>query len=390
MEDSKRRIEVLSAHLVAGSAPVVAAAEKKNKGSVDFLNINDLLSVEERKSREEARVFAEEHMKPIVNDCYEKAEFPMHLIEKMKTLKIAGGNIKGHGCPAKTALALGVATMEMSKVSSDIATFLSILQTISMLPIAHCGSEAQKTRFLPKMAALEAIGAFGLTEPLAGSDAAGLLCEARPTAAGWKLTGEKRWIGNAPFADVIIIWARNTETKQINGFIVERGTPGLSVETIDHKVAFRIVQNGHIKLDGCIVSEDNRLPLATDFNSGPGKSLFLTRILASWTAVGIAAGSYEACLAYVQSRKQFGKPLAKNQLVQERLVKMLGNLQAMVLIGREVVSLARELVGGNGIVTSFGVARAFVDMEAVHTFEGTYDINVLIAAREITGLSSFR
>lgn len=323
----------------------------------------------------------------------------------------------GYGCSSLSAVKVGLLSMELSKCSADISTFFGILLNISMLPIYNNGSEEQKQKYLPKMSSMELIGAFGLTEPQAGSDASGLYCEATKVEGGWILNGEKRWIGNAPMADVIIIWARNSETKQVNGFIVDKGTVGMSVEKMENKISLRSVQNGHIYLKNCFVGEGQRLPLAKDFQSGPGASLFLTRIVASWIALGIASNAYSKCLEYCQNRKQFQSPLSQFQLTQERLVRMLANLQAMSLMclrishlydskkltfgqvgmlkafctskGREITQLSRELLGGNGLVTDFEVAKNFVDMEAVHTFEGTYDINTLITGREITKSSAF-
>ncbi|EFA77695.1 putative acyl-CoA oxidase [Heterostelium album PN500] len=418
MEDQiNRRLSVLSDHLQTNQ--VSSNTESNDVDSLDYYSITQLLSNDQLDIRNKAKQFAEQHIQPIVNEYYEKAEFPMHLLPKLKELNWAGSNIKGYSCPGIDAVSCGLIAFEFAKKSADIATFFGILQTISMLPIYYCGSEKQKQYYLPKMASMEKIGAFGLTEPNAGSDAAGLFCEAKQNSDGtWTLNGEKRWIGNAPFADVVIIWARNTDTKLINGFVIEKNTPGMTVETINNKIALRMVQNGHIYLKNCILSDENRLPLAKDFGSGPGKSLFLTRIVASWIALGIACSAYESCIKYVKERKQFGQSLAKYQLVQERLVKMLGIIQSMSLMtlrishlfdqnkltygqvgllkahntshGRQVVSMARELLGGNGIVTDFGVARSFVDMEAVHTFEGTYDINTLITGREITGFPAFK
>ncbi|GAM17528.1 hypothetical protein SAMD00019534_007030 [Acytostelium subglobosum LB1] len=410
------RISVIASHLVSGGA-------QQHKADVssafDYYHLDDLLNDSQRQTREQAKTFARDHLLPIVNEYYEKAEFPMHVIPLLAKLNWAGSSIKGYGCPGLDAVSSGLISMELAKASTDIAVFFSILQTIAMLPISVCGSEEQKQRYLPGMAAMNLIGCFSLTEPMAGSDAAGLFCQARQLSNGaWLLNGEKRWIGSAPMADVNIIWARNVDNNQIHGFIIDKGTDGMTVETIKNKIALRSVQNGHIYLNDCLVQEANRLPLAKDFATGPGKCLFLTRIIASWIALGIAIGAYESCLQYVKRRKQFGSPLARYQLVQDKLVRMLGNIQAMAMMtmrvsqlydksqltygqvgllkahntsrGREVVSMARELVGGNGIVTDYGVARSFVDMEAVHTFEGTYEINALIAGREITGHSAFK
>lgn len=333
-----------------------------------------------------------------------------------------GANIKGYGSLELTSMELGLIAMEISKSSADIATFYTILLNITMLAIYYSGSEQQKQYYLPKMTSLEKIGAFALTEPEAGSDAAGLKCTAKqlPNGAGWILNGEKRWIGNAPMADIIVIWARNIDTNKIHGFILEpskvaSGGDQLRIETLQKKFAFRSVQNGHIFMKDCFIAEDQRLTNALDFNSGPGKCLFLTRIVVGWIALGVASNAYEKCLQYVKQRNQFGQPLAQFQLVQERLVKMCSNIQAISLMchrvsqlfdqgklssgqvgllkafstskAREVVSMARELFGGNGILLD-DIGRNFLDMEGIYTFEGTYDVNTLIAAREITGLSA--
>eukprot|EP01132_Coremiostelium_polycephalum_P006820 gene6820-8459_t len=411
------RIQVLSNHLIESSE--VSGKISNQVDAINYYGFLDLLTDSEKKIRDQAVEFAEKELKPFdFYKYYENAEFPTPLLDKLSRLNWVGANIKEYGCPGLSAVQLGLIAMEFSKYSTDISTFYSILLNISMIPIEYCGSKEQKQRYLPDMAAMKKIGCFALTEPNAGSDAAGLQCSARKVDGGWILNGEKRWIGNAPISDVLIIWARNTDTKQVNGFILEKGMKGLSVEKMEYKIALRSVQNGTIKLKDCFVSDSQRLPLAENFNTGPAKCLFLTRIIASWIALGISLNAYEKCLAYVKQRKQFNQSLSSFQLTQERLVKMLGNVQAMALMslrvsqlfdqskltfgqvgllkaqntmrGREVVSMARELLGGNGIVYDYDVAKNFVDMEAVHSFEGTYDVNTLIAGREITGFSAFK
>ncbi|EAL70185.1 hypothetical protein DDB_G0274585 [Dictyostelium discoideum AX4] len=414
------RIQIISNHLVAGE---IKQQKKAQPSATDFFDFDGLLTEKELAIRKKAEKFAKEEINSLnINEYYERAEFPLPIIERLKGLNWVGANIKGYGSPELTSMELGLIAMEISKSSADIATFYTILLNITMLAIYYSGSEQQKQYYLPKMTSLEKIGAFALTEPEAGSDAAGLKCTAKqlPNGAGWILNGEKRWIGNAPMADIIVIWARNIDTNKIHGFILEpskvaSGGDQLRIETLQKKFAFRSVQNGHIFMKDCFIAEDQRLTNALDFNSGPGKCLFLTRIVVGWIALGVASNAYEKCLQYVKQRNQFGQPLAQFQLVQERLVKMCSNIQAISLMchrvsqlfdqgklssgqvgllkafstskAREVVSMARELFGGNGILLD-DIGRNFLDMEGIYTFEGTYDVNTLIAAREITGLSA--
>ncbi|KAM9980580.1 hypothetical protein ACTFIY_002893 [Dictyostelium cf. discoideum] len=416
------RIQIISNHLVAGEIK----PKKPQPSATDFFDFDGLLTEKELAIRKKAENFAKEEINSLnINEYYERAEFPLAIIERLKGLNWVGANIKGYGSPELTSMELGLIAMEFSKSSADIATFYTILLNITMLAIYYSGSEQQKQYYLPKMSSLEKIGAFALTEPEAGSDAAGLKCTAKqlPNGAGWILNGEKRWIGNAPMADIIVIWARNIDTNKIHGFILEPskvlvkggGDDQLRIETLQKKFAFRSVQNGHIFMKDCFIAENQRLTNALDFNSGPGKCLFLTRIVVGWIALGVASNAYEKCLQYVKQRNQFGQPLAQFQLVQERLVKMCSNIQAISLMchrvsqlfdqgklssgqvgllkafstskAREVVSMARELFGGNGILLD-DIGRNFLDMEGIYTFEGTYDVNTLIAAREITGLSA--
>ncbi|KAN0018550.1 hypothetical protein ACTFIU_011168 [Dictyostelium citrinum] len=409
------RIQIISNHLVSGEI-------KPQTIATDFFDFDGLLSEKELATRKKAEKFAKEEINSLnINEYYERAEFPLPIIERLRGLNWVGANIKGYGSPELTSMELGLIAMEFAKSSADIATFYTILLNITMLAIYYSGSEQQKQYYLPKMTSLEKIGAFALTEPEAGSDAAGLKCTAKklPNGGGWILNGEKRWIGNAPMADIIVVWARNVDTNKIHGFILEPSKvvnkQQLRIETLQKKFAFRSVQNGHIFMKDCFIPESQRLTNALDFNSGPGKCLFLTRIVVGWIALGVASNAYEKCLQYVKQRNQFGQPLAQFQLVQERLVKMCSNIQAISLMchrvsqlfdqgkltsgqvgllkafstskAREVVSLARELFGGNGILLD-DIGRNFVDMEGIYTFEGTYDVNTLIAAREITGLSA--
>jgi glutaryl-CoA dehydrogenase len=280
-----------------------------------------------------------------------------------------------------------------------------------------CGSEEQKAYWLPLLQQFKAIGAFGLTEPEVGSGAAGgLTTTAKRNGDTWTLNGQKKWIGNATFADVIIIWAKDVDDNQVKGFLVTKDAPGFSVEKIKGKMALRIVQNGLITLNNCEVMEKNRLPGAGSFKD-TASVLRMTRAGVAWMAVGCARGAYENALDYTRKRKQFGKPIASYQLIQNHLVEMLSNLTAMQslvfrlselqdqgllkdehaslakvfcsLRTRDIVSKAREVMGGNGILLDYNVARFVADAEAIYSYEGTKEINSLIVGRAITGFSAF-
>ena len=286
------------------------------------------------------------------------------------------------------------------------------------LLLALLGSEAQKQAYLPAMAGLKSIGAWALTEPSNGSDAAALQTTATPApGGGWTLDGRKRWIGNGTWGDVVVVWARNTETGQVNAFIVDKGTPGFTATKIENKTALRCVQNADIHLQACTVPASARLPGVASF-ADTNKVLAISRIMVAWQPVGIAAGVYDMALRYTKERVQFGAPLAAFQATQEKLARMLGSVQAMALMawrlsklyeagkmthehaslakawnsvrGREVCALGRELLGGNGVVADFLVAKAFGDMEAIYTYEGTYEVNALVAGRGATGLAAFK
>jgi len=280
------------------------------------------------------------------------------------------------------------------------------------------GSEEQKQKWLPPMARFDKVGCFGLTEPLVGSGASGgLLTTAKRDGDTWILNGEKRWIGNAPWCDISIIWARDVDDNQVKGFIVEnKTTPGFSVEKIENKIALKVVQNGHITLKDCHVPEENRLQGGNSFRD-TAKVLKMTRYAVAWMATGCAMGAFEAAVKYSQERLQFGKPIGSFQLVQDLLAKMLANITASQCLivrqaqlhdegklsdahaalakafttskCRETVAWARELLGGNGIVADYKVARFFTDCEALYSYEGTYQMQNLIVGKAVTGFSAF-
>ncbi len=359
----------------------------------------------------------EKEVKPIVNDYWLRDQFPFELIPKFKELNICGVTYDGYGCPNLPFIMEGVLAMEMARVDASIATFFGVQSGLSMGSIYMCGSEEQKAKWLPQMQKFDKIGAFGLTEPEVGSGAAGgLTTTCKKTEEGWILNGQKKWIGNATFADLVIIWARDLDDGEVKGFIVEKDNPGFSVEKIKGKMALRIVQNGLITLKDCLITEENRLQNANSFKD-TAKVLRMTRAGVAWMATGCARGAYESALDYTRNRKQFGKPIASFQMIQGHLVEMLSNLTAMqtlvfrlsemqdegILLDehaslakvfctmrtRDVVSRAREVMGGNGILLEHDVARFVADSEAIYSYEGTKEINSLIVGRSITGFSAF-
>lgn len=383
----------------------------------DFYDVFNTLTPEQREIQFRVRTFMETEVKPLVNKYWLHDEFPFEIIEKFKKLNICGVTYQGYGCQGLPFLMEGVLAMEMARVDASIATFFGVQSGLSMGSIYLCGSEEQKQKWLPQMQKFEKIGAFGLTEPEVGSGAAGgLTTTCKKTPEGWILNGQKKWIGNATFADLIIIWARDLEDGEVKGFIVEKDNPGYSVEKIKGKMALRIVQNGLITLKNCLITEENRLQKANSFKD-TGNVLRMTRAGVAWMATGCARGAYESALAYTKTREQFGKPIASFQMIQGHLVEMLSNLTAMqtmvfrlsemqdegilkdehaslakvfcTLRTRDIVSRAREVLGGNGILLEYDVARFVADAEAIYSYEGTKEINSLIVGRSITGFSAF-
>lgn len=383
----------------------------------DFYNISHTLTLEERALQLKVRAFMEEKVKPIANDFWKRGEFPHHLIADVAELDICGVAYDGFSTPVRSYMMEGILAMEMARVDVSFATFFGVQSGLVMGSIYLLGSEAQKQEWLPGLKNLQIIGAFGLTEPEVGSAVAGgLTMKAKRVGDSWTLNGQKKWIGNATFADVIIIWAEDEADQQVKGFLVRKDTPGLHVEKMEDKMALRIVQNGLITLTDCVVEEKDRLQNANSFKD-TANVLRMTRAGVAWLAVGCARGAYEAALKYTRERKQFGKPIASFQLIQNHLVEMLTNLTAMQtmvarlselqdqneltdehaslakvfcsLRTRDIVSKAREVMGGNGILLEYDVARFVADAEAIYSYEGTKEINTLIVGRAITGYSAF-
>src|SRR5271155_1509829 len=384
----------------------------------DFYELVETLPAEEVAIVKQVRTFMETKIAPIITKYWVEDAFPFEILPALKELNIGGVAMQGYGCRGGSAQLFGLIAMEMARFDSSIATFFGVHNGLAMGSIYLGGSEEQKQKWLPPMARWEKIGCFGLTEPLVGSGASGgLTTTAKRDGDTWILNGEKRWIGNAPWCDVSVIWARDLADNQVKGFIVEnKTTPGFSVEKIENKIALKVVQNGHITIKDCRVPEANRLEGGNSFRD-TAKVLKMTRYAVAWMATGCAMGAYEAALKYTQERLQFGRPIGSFQLVQDLLAKMIANITASQCLitrqaqlhaegkltdahaalakafctakCRETVAWARELLGGNGIVADYNAARFFADAEALYSYEGTYQIQNLIIGKAVTGLSAF-
>ncbi len=384
----------------------------------DFYQLVDLLTPDEKAIVAKVRAYMESKVKPVINKYWSEDAFPFELLPSFKELKLGGLGFEGYGCAGGSQKLFGYVAMELARTDASFCTFFGVHSGLAMGSIYLDGSEEQKRRWLPPMARWEKIGCFGLTEPLVGSGTSGgLTTTARREGDIWILNGQKRWIGNATWCDISIIWARDEADNQAKGFIVEnKSTPGFSVEKNEHKIALKVVQNGQITLKDVRVHEENRLQGGNSFRD-TARVLRMTRYMVGWSSTGIQMGAFEAALKYAQERKQFGKPIASFQMIQDLLAKMLGNVTACQCLmlrlaamddegkladhhaalakgfctskSRETVSWAREVCGGNGIVADYDVARFFADAEALYSYEGTYQMQNLIVGKAITGLGAF-
>ncbi|MGX5654188.1 acyl-CoA dehydrogenase family protein [Geodermatophilus nigrescens] len=382
----------------------------------DFYDLEALLDEQDRATLHRVRAFMDEQVEPIINEYWTRAQFPRQLIPGLAELGIAGAQYSGHGSPGRSSLFDGMVAMELGRGDPSVATFMGVHGGLAMGTLHLCASEEQKERWLPAMARMERIGAFGLTEPEHGSDVArGIQTTARREGDEWVLDGQKKWIGNGSFADLVVIWARDVETDRVLGFVVETPTPGFSAVDLEDKIALRAVQNAHITLEGVRVPEENRLQDANSFRD-TANVLRATRVSVAWSAVGCSRGAYEHALRYAMDREQFGRPITSFQLVQDLLFRMLGNITASAALCarasqlqdcgmlrdehasmakgystmrmRETVGWARELMGGNGILLENHVGRFVADAEAIYSYEGTREVNSLIVGRAVTGRSA--
>lgn len=378
---------------------------------------DDLLTPAQRTLRDQVREYMEGVVKPAINSYWEKGEIALDLALGLRDLPIVGGTLKGYGCAGLDSVSSGLVKYEICRVDGSIGTIFGTHSGLTMGSIGFYGSKEQKERWLPAMARMEKLGAFALTEPHRGSDAAHLLTEARRVGDHYVLNGHKRWPGNATIADLVIIWGRD-ESGRFGGWVLEDPSqlPGYTAEHIAHRITKRATHLADITLDEVHVPAANRLANCNSFRDLTAV-LSHTRAGVAWEAVGLAAGCYEIALQYACEREQFGKPIAAFQLMQAKLVEMASDLSQMQLLvwrlaqlidagkatpgqislakqtcaskARRAASLAREIMGANGILLDNHVARLFTDVEATYTYEGTNEINLLIAGREITGIGAF-
>ncbi|HUD79514.1 MAG TPA: acyl-CoA dehydrogenase family protein [Streptosporangiaceae bacterium] len=383
----------------------------------DFFSVREQFTDEQWAHFIAVRRFVDEEVVPAIGPYWERAELCWPLIRRLPELGIVGEDISGYGCAAMSPMSCGLVTMELHRGDGSLGVVLGVHAGLAMQSIAMCGSAEQKARWLPDMARMTKLGAFALTEPDHGSDSVALETSASPDGnGGWVLNGRKRWIGLGTVADLIVVWARNTEDGQVNGFVLEKGSPGYQARVIEGKVSLRAVWQADISLENVRVPPENKLADARSFRD-TSRVLATTRATCAWAALGHATSAYDTALRYALERRQFGEPLASFQIIQQRLVTMLADLTAMQLyclqIGRlaeagrltptvaglakmhntrkarAIAAEARDMLGGNGILLDYQVMRHMVDLEAIHTFEGTETMQTLIVGRAITGIGAF-
>jgi glutaryl-CoA dehydrogenase len=381
---------------------------------LDFYNLDELLSPEDKMTRDSVRQFVQREVMPNVERHFAGESFPLDLIPKLAELGIFGANLHGYGCAGMNNVAYGLIMQELEAADSGLRSFASVQSALSMYAIYAWGSEEQKQRYLPGMAQGKLIGCFGLTEPDHGSDPGGMETRAKKDGGGWILNGTKRWITNGSIADVVIVWAKVDQG--ITGFIVDKGTPGFTTRDIHGKFSMRASITSELHFDDVKLDASAQLPTARGLKA-PLACLTQARYGIAWGALGAARSCYHCALDYVKSRKQFSRPLAGYQLVQNKLVNMLteitkgqlvclrlgqmkdagtmrpeqvsfakrNNVQAALDIARS----ARDMLGANGIVNDYPIIRHMLNLETVNTYEGTYDVHTLILGRDITGASAF-
>jgi len=381
----------------------------------DPLHLEDQLTPEERLVRSTAREYAQEKLMPRILLANRHERFDREIMDEMGELGLLGPTIQGYGCAGTTYVAYGLVAREVERVDSGYRSAMSVQSSLVMHPIHAYGTEAQREKYLPRLARGEIVGCFGLTEPDAGSDPGGMRTRARRTNDGWVLDGTKTWITNSPIADLFVVWAKDDEG-QVRGFLLEKGQRGLTAPRIEGKFSLRASETGQIAMDGVEVGEEALLPGVVGLK-GPFGCLTRARFGIAWGALGAAEFCWHAARNYTLERKQFGRPLAATQLVQLKLANMMTEitigLQACLRVGRlmdehreapEMISLvkrnsagkaldiarvARDMHGGNGIADEYHVIRHVMNLEAVNTYEGTHDIHALILGRAQTGIQAF-
>jgi glutaryl-CoA dehydrogenase len=381
----------------------------------DPLLLDEQLTPEERLVRDSARDYCQERLMPRVLQANRKEHCDRAILTEMGELGLLGPTIQGYGCAGTTYVAYGLVAREVERVDSGYRSAMSVQSSLVMHPINVYGNEAQKQKYLPRLATGELVGCFGLTEPDAGSDPGGMRTRARKVSGGWVLDGSKTWITNSPIADVFVVWAKDDEG-EIRGFVLEKGTKGLTAPKIEGKFSLRASDTGMIMMDGVEVGDDALLPNVKGLK-GPLGCLTRARYGIAWGAMGAAEFCWHAARSYTLDRKQFGRPLAATQLVQLKLANMMTEitlgLHACLRVGRlmdehretpEMVSLikrncagkaleiartARDMHGGNGIADEYHVIRHVMNLEAVNTYEGTHDIHALVLGRAQTGIQAF-
>jgi glutaryl-CoA dehydrogenase len=378
----------------------------------DFFAFEQLLTGKEQDRLAEVRDFLTREVRPIAVDCWNRGEFPMDLIPKLAEIDLVSP-VRRQGY---SNLFAGLIHAEATRADTSIATFLGVHDGLFTGSIEALASQEQQDAWLPDIYSLKKIGAFGLTEPLGGSDVAGgTRTTAQREGDSWVLNGAKRWIGNATFSDWVVIYARDLADNQVKGFMVDTSLPGFSATKIENKISLRTVQNADIVLENVVVPDFFKLAGANSFRD-TNKVLKVTRLAVAWQAVGQQLAAFDVARRYAVERHQFGRPLASFQLVQSQLVQILGNavssMGMMVRLSqledagqakdeqsalakafttarmRESVAIGRSLLGGNGIVTDFEMAKIFADAEAIYSYEGTHEVNTLVTGRAITGISA--
>jgi glutaryl-CoA dehydrogenase len=383
--------------------------------ALDFLDVNSLLSEEERLVRDTVRAFVTERVLPIIERHFREGIFPVHLVPEMARLGLLGANLEGYGCAGLNSVAYGLIMQELERGDSGLRSFVSVQGALVMYPIHTFASEEQKERWLPALARGEAIGCFGLTEPDAGSDPGRTRTRAVRRGDQYVLNGAKAWITNGSIADVAVVWAR-CEDGGIRGFLVERGVPGFSTRNHEGKFSLRASVTSELIFQDCAVPASSLLPGSTSLKSAL-MCLNQARYGIAWGGIGAALALFDEALTYSRGRVAFGRPIAGFQIQQEKLVWMaseisksqllalrLGRLKdegritpAQISLGkrnniwvaRECARLAREMLGANGIMDEYQVGRHFCNIESVYTYEGTHDIHTLIMGEDLTGLSAF-